>query len=110
MSWKEEFSEKLDELMKAIRALQSQVLMNSKRLETLAIEARSAERTRSKAQDRMADRLIEMAMVNRGQGRNAAIHRRSAADDVTSPEHGDLWQENEDTEWPPKGHDALNLP
>ncbi len=58
---------------------------------------------------RMSDRLIEMAMVNNGMGRDAAIHRRSLTEEAPTPP-ADLWQDNPENEWPPKGHDALNLP
>lgn len=58
---------------------------------------------------RMGDRLIEMAMVNNGMGRDAATHRRSLAEETVTPPQ-DLWQENPENEWPPKGFDALSMP
>ncbi len=58
---------------------------------------------------RMGDRLIEMAMVNNGMGRDAAIHRRSLTEEASTPPV-DLWQDTPENEWPPKNHDALNMP
>jgi hypothetical protein len=62
--------------------------------------------------DRMADRLIQMAMVNRGAFREAVSSGRVAQLDPAkeqgpSTEDDDLWREEE---WPPKGHVGMSLP
>jgi hypothetical protein len=69
--------------------------------------------------ERMADRIIELAMVNRGDGQSAVAHRRMAGSDSipsslnSNPNSTDLWGnapvEEEDT-WPPKGFDIIPSP
>lgn len=112
MSWKETLTgldEKITTLTRLVTSLHGQVAIHNKRVEALRVAIETSERSRSQSADRMADRLIQMAMVNNGMGRDAAIHRRAQRDEVPA-EQGDLWQENPETEWPPKGHDALNMP
>lgn len=59
---------------------------------------------------RMADRVIEMAMVNQGGRSDAVKHRHvTRLDDRVPEDTGDPWAEQQD-DWPPKGHDSLNMP
>lgn len=112
MSWKEtltELDDKIGTLTRLVTSLHGQVAIHSKRVEALRVAIETSERTRSHSADRMADRLIQMAMVNKGMGRDAGIHRRAQRDEVPE-EQADLWQEDPETEWPPKGLDALNMP
>ena len=109
MSWKDDMVEMVKHLEKTIRVLQAQITIQGKRIIALRQFVGDAEKNRGQSADRMADRLIEMAMVNTGESRDAAIHRRSLGETVP-PEQGDLWQESPETEWPPKGCDAVNMP
>ena len=72
--------------------------------------------------ERMADRIIELAMVNRGDGQSAVAHRRMSGVDsipsnLNSKLHSpqDLWgnapvEEEEEDVWPPKGFDIVPSP
>lgn len=65
--------------------------------------------------DRMADRLIQMAMVNRGAFREAVAGQRvnAALDTAKAPfQNTDDWGQpfQAEEEWPPKGHVAMNIP
>jgi len=108
MSWKESLAElgtKMDMMIRHLGTLQASVMHYTKEIKAL----QEAVARGNKSADRMADRLIEMAMVNKGMGRDAAIHRRSLSDDTPS-EQQDLWQESPEEEWPPKGFDSINIP
>lgn len=111
MSWKDDIVkivEQNDMLERLLRVLQGQVAINSKRIEAMRVIMDQSEKTRSRAADRMADRMIEMAMVNRGATMEAASHRRTLDE---KPEGGaDPWQDNPETQWPPPGCDAVNIP
>ena len=112
MSWKEMLKKlccQMTAVETMLRVLQGQVAVNSKRMAALRTMIETSEKNKGQSVDRMADRLIEMAMVDKGMGRSAAIHRRSLQDEVPS-EQQDLWQESPEEEWPPKGFDAINLP
>lgn len=108
MSWKEEMSEKLDVLAKLLRVLQGQTAINSKRIEAMRVMMEQTEKTRSRAADRMADRIIEMAMVNQGKADMATSHRRTL--DETPEEEPDPWQDSPEAQWPPPGCDAVTMP
>lgn len=108
MSWKESLAEldrRMDMMIRHLGTLQAAVMNHSKEVRLL----RETVAKGNKSADRMADRLIEMAMVNKGMGRDAAIHRRSLQDEAPL-EQQDLWQESPEEEWPPKGFDAINMP
>ncbi len=80
-----------------------------KKLDERILEIGNANRLST---DRMADRLIEMAMVHRGSAQSASVHRNAARLERPSemPEAtDDAWAETQD-DWPPKGHDTLNMP
>lgn len=108
MSWRDDIISKLDSLEKMIQVLSGQIAHNSKKTEDLRIMVEQSEKTRSRAPDRMADRLIEMAMVNQGQSATAAGHRRSL--DESTEKEGDPWQDSPDTQWPPPGCDVVSMP
>lgn len=79
------------------------------------------ERTISERLDRMAaaqmdsgklvDRLIEMSLVNRGQGDQAAIHRSQSRLDnnFSSPQSWEGDKEDPEDVWPPPGCDAMDV-
>lgn len=111
MSWKEDITTLVDQngrIMKLLQVLQGQVAINSKRIEAMRVILDQSEKTRSRAADRMADRLIEMALVNGGMGREAAGHRRSLEE--TPPEGTDPWQDSPETQWPPPGFTEVSMP
>lgn len=111
MGWKDmitKMSEQQDTIETLIRYLQGEVLINSKRIEALKIMMDQQITTQSRSADRMADRMIEMAMVNRGDTLAAASHRRTL--DENPAEEPDLWQDNPETQWPPPGCEAVNMP
>jgi predicted nucleic acid-binding Zn-ribbon protein len=98
MGWKDELitaNEKLDRLTKLLVVISRKVEDVERKVDH-----------QSRSSDRMADRLIEMAMVNKNMGREAVSHRRALEEETPS----DLWQDTPETEWPPKGHDALTMP
>ncbi len=106
--WKGDFSKQLNSIEKLLRLLQRQVVISSKRIEEIKVTMEQTEKTHSRAADRMADRMIEMAMVNQGRAMEAASHRRTL--DEKSTEKADLWQDSPDTQWPPPGCDTVNIP
>lgn len=111
MSWKDDLEmmvKKVGEISGRLRVLQGQTAINGKRIEALKIMIDSQVQNQSRAADRMADRMIEMAMVNRGSTVEAASHRRTLQE--SEPEGTDLWQDNPETQWPPPGCDAINMP
>lgn len=112
MGWKEtlvSLEEQVTRMNGMLRVMQGQTALNTKKIEALRVAVETSEKTRGQSADRMADKLIEMAMVNQGLGRDAAIHRRSQT--IETPEQpSDMWQDTPGTEWPPKGCDALNMP
>lgn len=56
---------------------------------------------------KLADRLVEMAMVRQGSPGPASVHRSAAR--MEKPAEGpDLW-ESED-KWPPEGHVSMEMP
>lgn len=91
-----QLSDKLDEMTRFIGALQAAVMEGNRKLETLRVVVDS----QSKLVDKLTDRLVEMAMVNQGMGREAAGHRR-AQEDTSTPEPEELWDE---------GCDVLTMP
>ena len=112
MSWKDDLTnlvEVVNRLEKRVKVLQAQIAVYGKQIDALRQVVGSVEKNGGQSADRMADRLIEMAMVNTGESRDAAIHRRSLGETVP-PEQGDLWQESPEDEWPPKGCDAVRMP
>lgn len=112
MSWKDDLTSLLEttsHLEKMMKLLQTQMALQSKKLDHLQRTVEAAEKNKGQSADRMADRLIEMAMVNKGMTYDAATHRRSLGQQ-TPPELNDLWQDSPETEWPPKGYDAVRMP
>jgi len=61
---------------------------------------------------KMSDKVIEMAMVDRGRSRDAVAVRAQERMDST-PLHGEQdggWTEDGEEEWPPKGHIEVRMP
>jgi len=111
MSWKDDITkmvEQQDTIERLLRVLQGQIALNSRKIDALKVIVDNQIVTQSRAADRMADRMIEMAMVNRGATVEAASHRRTL--DEKPVEGADLWQDSPDTQWPPPGCDAVNMP
>ena len=108
MGWKEDQDLKLDKLGRLLTIMLDKMKMNGKRLDAMRVLLDDQIKNESRAADRMADRIIEMAMVNQGGAREAAAHRRTLDEKLV--EGADLWQDNPETQWPPPGHDAINMP
>lgn len=111
MSWKNELTrvgEKIDTVVRMLQVIQGQTAINGKRIEAVRVLLDQQIKNQSRAADRMADRLIEMAMVNKDKAREAASHRRTLNEEEV--EGKDLWQDSPNTQWPPPGCDAVNIP
>jgi hypothetical protein len=110
MGWKEDLStlvSTVSHLEKTVKYLQTYIIAQTKKMGQLTQSVETLRKERGQSIDHMADRLIEMAMVNKGMSRDAAIHRRSLGEE---PLPQDPWQDSPDAEWPPSGYDALNMP
>lgn len=68
-----QLEDKLDLMTRHLGTLQASVVESNRKLESLRVVLES----QSKSSEKMADRLIQMAMVNQGMGREAAGHRRA---------------------------------
>ncbi len=111
MGWKDDLVtivEQNSRIVKLLQVLQGQTVINSKRIESMRVLLDGQIKNQSRSADRMADRMIEMAMVNNGKADMAATHRRTL--DEKDVEGRDLWQDNPETQWPPAGCSALNMP
>lgn len=111
MSWKEDLTkivEQNEKLMHMMAVIQGQGVLNAKRIEALKVILDSHMKGTSRSADRMADRIVEMAMVNQGKADMATAHRRTLEE--TPVEGADLWQDSPETQWPPPGCDELRMP
>lgn len=111
MGWKDEIAairEQQDIIENLIRMVQGQVVLNNRRIEAMQTLLGNQIKNQSRSADRMADRMIEMAMVNSGRSIEAASHRRTLDEKPT--EGADLWQDSPNTQWPPPGCDAVQMP
>ncbi len=111
MGWKEDLAhivEDNERTQKLLIVLQGQMAMSNKKIEAMRVLLDEQIKNQSRAADRMADRIIEMAMVNQGGAREAAAHRRTL--DEKPVEGEDLWQDDPNTQWPPPGCDAVSMP
>ena len=106
MDWKGTLLEGQADILKALKIVQAQLVAQGKEIRTLRAQMELVAKNKGESAERMADRLIEMAMVNKGLGRDASIHRRYVKDD--KPE--DLWQDTPEKPWPPPGCDELRMP
>lgn len=109
MSWKDDLQQiikQTDTLGHMLKVIQGQGVLNAKRIEALKVMIDSQIKGASRSADRMADRMIEMAMVRQGKPEMAATHRRVLDE---NPEGTDLWQDSPETQWPPPGCDAVRM-
>ena len=110
MSWKDDLEaikEQNVTLLKMLQVLTSQVALASQRTDKMRALVDEMVKSQGRAADRMADRIIEMALVNQGQGAAAVSHRRSL--DEKLPEGTDLWEDKPETQWPPPGCTAVDM-
>jgi len=110
MSWKDDLKDMADtsrQMENQLKAVMGHLALNEKRMIELKGSMDAMRTSQSRAADRMADRMIEMAMVNKGQGREAAGHRRSLDEHVEDTT--DLWK-NAGDDWPPPGCDSMEMP
>lgn len=103
MNYKQ-MEEKFDLMTCHIGTLQASIMEGNRKLEAL----RTVVESQSKLADKLADKLVQMAMVNQGMGREAAGHRRAATEPSSVDE--DLWKDEKHAEWPPPGHDSITMP
>lgn len=106
--------EEVDSRLDSLLHLMSDMVKMESRIESM-------ERTISERLDRMAaaqmdsgklvDRLIEMSLVNRGEGHQAAVHRSQSRLDnnFSSPQSWEGDKETEEDVWPPPGCDAVDV-
>lgn len=113
MAWKEDIAQTrtiLEANRKHLQILISQAALNTKKIEELRIIVVALAKNQSGAAERMGDRLVEMAMVQKGESPAAASHRRILKDEVEPLKPAaDLWDEAQDP-WPPPGCDAIRIP
>lgn len=111
MSWKDDLkqiTEQNERLMHMMKVLQGQGVLNAKRIEALKLIIDQQTEGANRSADRMADRMIEMAMVNQGRSVEAASHRRTLEESIVGGV--DLWEDDPDSQWPPPGCDAVQMP
>lgn len=103
-----EVKDSYDDLRGSLQKLATVLSTFNSRLGKLENLVATLVNQRGESVDRMADKLIEMAMVNGGHARGASLHRQ-----VSRPEQteglSDNWAEAAD-DWPPKNSDVLNMP
>jgi hypothetical protein len=108
MSWKNDFSAWTEELSVAVHELRAHVqhLEDVLQVEVARIATKIGES--QDAYRQMADRLVSMAMVQRGDTKSAAIYRSQERLENTTGEKDD-WDEPEgEDEWPPPGHTRVD--
>ncbi len=95
-----QLEEKLNKVIHSIAILQASVMEGTRRIEAMSLVVD----TQGKLVDKLSDKLVEMAMVNQGMGREAASHRRSqTVEDPIPPldSSDELWDE---------GCDVITMP
>jgi len=80
-------------------------------LTAIQIMAKNIDEANRRA-EKMADRLIEMSLVNAGAYREAVAKGKQPPVLATSAtqQSDDDWEKSEDEEWPPKGYVSMNAP
>ena len=110
MNWKDmlgETSKRVADVEKLLRTVMAQELANSKKLQRIEEQLQSLHREKNQSVEQMADRLIQMSMVQRGESREASVHRRTAPG-ASQEEPSNLWGELPDeAQWPPKGVEVV---
>jgi len=112
MSWKDDLKrvvETLDLVTTQLKVTIGQNALNDKRMIEVKAQLDAMQKTQARAVDRMADRMIELAMVNQGDSRSAAGHRRSLDENDHVEDTNDLWRNTGD-DWPPPGCDEVRMP
>lgn len=97
--------------LEVIGRLETKISAELSAFQEMMIRRLDAIERENKLSARMADKLIEMAMVQQGAFREAVGKSRSVALDPASQQAqntDDDWREEE--EWPPKGCDVMNVP
>lgn len=102
-------NEQLDGIEKTLALMQRQMVGLDLKLNKVTNHLDRMAAEKNEAATRMADRLIEMSMVNQGGLRDATTHRNVTKSDTIPEATGDPWAEEQD-EWPPKGTDAIMMP
>lgn len=105
MSWRQEITRLVGEVdmlnVRMANVSKSLVAVNAK-LDLLT-------KTNQEQVTKLADRLVEMAMVQNGFSTPASVHRNAARMEQPPDPPGegpDLWEDK----WPPDGHVAINMP
>lgn len=110
MSWKDDLTKLVEQnemFGKQLQDLRERIQVTNQSIAGLKILVEKRAINQDRAADRMADRMIEMAMVKQGSPDMATAHRRTL--DESSQEGADLWQDNPETQWPPPGCDAIDM-
>lgn len=102
MGWKVEIVNRLEHITGQL----TQVLFGQS---ALACRVADLEQAQQKAQERMGDQLIQMAMVHRDGLTEAVAHRAQGRLEETSkgPPDPNPIVDGLDKEWPPQGHDEM---
>ncbi len=110
MSWKEiveELPKRIDLLEKMLDALMAHGVSQDARLKRIEARLQAIHQEKSQSVGQMADRLIEMSMVQRGESQAANVHHRTTPS-TTQGEPSNLWGDLPDeAQWPPKGIDVV---
>ncbi len=84
-----QLEQKFDAVIHCIATLQASVMEGNRKIEAMSLVVDA----QGKLVDKLSDKLVEMAMVNQGMGREAASHRRSqtVVDEAPHPDSDELW-------------------
>ncbi len=84
-----ELKEHLGAFTRHLITLQEIVMEGTRKVEALRVTVEVQDRL----VDKLSDKLVEMAMVNQGMGREAASHRRSQTveNEPSPPDADELW-------------------
>jgi hypothetical protein len=98
--------ERLNEIDKRTNVIAAQVTALAIVVQRLASSIEDLRREHVRTCSRLADKLIELAMVNRGEAAAAVAHRRAEPVEPVDS----LWDGNPETDWPPPGTTRLDIP
>ena len=112
MGWKEDIGsllDKVDSLSNTVKILVAKSYTQAQSQKRMEAQLEDLHREKSQAVEQMADRLIQMSMVQRGESREASVHRRTApGHSPDGPSNSNLWGDLPDeAQWPPKNVDVV---
>ena len=90
----------------ALKVVAARLLTLSEQIARLQSQVDQIAKIDSKSAEKMADRLIQMSMVQRGSSHDASVHRNVSR--MEEPQ-ADNWQDDGNA-WPPPGCAAIDMP